>query len=337
MLRRDECVCRLCLLVFVSIILSGCGTKTLSTSATAGGAVAASPDPAPPILEMIKPEVTAESSSSGINLLLIRPGQFLMGTSCEDPRAQFQERPLHIAEIKQPYYLGTYEVTQAQYKFVMGINPSWFSAEGTGQNEVKDLDTSMFPIESLSWYDALRYLNTLSELELLSPYYSLTELEFRKGVLYSAVVKIEGGSGYRLPTEAEWEYACRAGSSDSWSFGDKPDAIDDYAVNDYLKSGQRTHPVGQKKPNALGFFDIHGNVAEMCADAFSEYSYRDPKPCDESVAAMHRVVRGGSWFNGPMLARCASRNGELAGNARNYLGLRVARTADLVLAASPAP
>lgn len=323
-------------LLFGHLVVGGCGSGDGSASKSPASKVQQKKSVTPrPELELVVPASAPETSSSKMELVLIQPGKFLMGSSEDDSRSQPQEHPLHIVEIKSPFYLGKYEVTQEQYHSVMGKNPSWFCAEGTGKNEVKELDTSQFPVESLSWYEALEYLNGLSRVEGLPPYYTLEEVELReyprenietpKQAIYSAKVTINGGPGYRLPTEHEWEYACRAGTDTAWSFGDSDAALDEFAVTGYLNSGQRAHQKGEKKPNVLGLFDIHGNVAELCADAFSEDSYRNTDLADESVKATHRVIRGGSWFNGPLLARCAARNGEQAGVPKNYVGFRVAR------------
>ena len=318
-------------------VLEGCGSGNASNSASKSPAQRQTSKTPRPELKLIVPQVSEETSSSNMELVLIQPGKFLMGSSEDDSRSLPQEHPLHIAEIKTPFYLGKYEVTQEQYHSVMGKNPSWFCSEGTGKNEVKGMDTRQFPVESISWYEAMEYLNALSRVEELPPYYTISNIEMKvyphenietpKEAINFAKVVINGGPGYRFPTEEEWEYACRAGTETAWSFGDSDAALDDFAVTGYLKSGQRAHQKGEKKTNAIGLFDIHGNVAEFCANAFSEEAYRISDPLDESVEATHRVVRGGSWFNGPLLARCSARNGEPVGFPKNYVGLRVARNA----------
>lgn len=325
-------------LLLGNFVVGGCGSGDASTATVPKSSAQQRKTVTPrPELELSVPETTEETSSSNIELVLIRPGKFLMGSSEDDSRSLPQEHPLHVAEVKAPFYLGKYEVTQEQYHSVMGKNPSWFSSEGTGKNEVKGMDTRQFPVESLSWYEAMEYLNSLSRVEGLPPYYALEDIELReyprenietpKEAIYSAKVIIHGGPGYRFPTEEEWEYACRAGTDNAWSFGDSDTALDEFAITGYLKSGQRAHQKGEKRANALGLFDMHGNVAEFCANAFFEDAYRIAEPTDESVEATHRVIRGGSWFNGPLLARCAARNGEPVGFPKNYVGLRVARNA----------
>jgi len=174
----------------------------------------------------------------------------------------------HEVTISKPFYMGVTEVTQAQYEAVMGKNPSYYKGATN-------------PVDQVSWDDATEFCKKLSE-------------KIRQAV--------------RLPTEAEWEYACRAGTQTAFSFGDDPSALGDYAWWDG-NSGATTHPVGQKRPNAWGLYDMHGNVWEWCADWFGEY----PKgpvtdPSGPATGSDIRVVRGGSWYDvGSVSFRCACR------------------------------
>ncbi|MBV8230594.1 MAG: SUMF1/EgtB/PvdO family nonheme iron enzyme, partial [Planctomycetaceae bacterium] len=151
------------------------------------------------------PEIT---NSLGMKLTLIPAGEFLMGSTDSDKEANDDEKPPHRVRITRPFYLGMYEVTQQEYETVMGGNPSWFSAQGGGMDRVAGQDTRRHPVESVSWNDAITFCNKLSEREGLRPYY-----RFGAGAQ-------SGGDRYRMPTEAEWEYACRAGSTTRYSFGD---------------------------------------------------------------------------------------------------------------------
>jgi len=195
--------------------------------------------------------------------------------------------PKHEVTISKPFYMGVTEVTQAQYQAVMGTNPSNFKGAAN-------------PVETVSWNDATEFCKKLSE-------------KTRQTV--------------RLPTEAEWEYACRAGTQTAYSFGDDPSALGDYAW--WVKnSGNTTHPVGQKKPNSWGLYDMHGNVWEWCADWLGEY----PKgpvtdPCGPATGSDSRVRRGGAgFFVGTVAFRCAFRFG-LDPSRRDFsLGFRCART-----------
>jgi formylglycine-generating enzyme required for sulfatase activity len=193
-------------------------------------------------------------TSIGIELKLIPPGTFTMGQAGGDK----DETP-HEVTLTKPFYMGVYEVTNAQWKRVMGSEPSnW-----------KDDDR---PVEQVSWDDANEFCRRLSALP----------------------EEKRAGRVYRLPTEAEWEYACRAGTTTKWSFGDDESGLGDYAWFGG-NSGSQTHPVGKKKPNAWGLFDMHGNVWEWCSDWSGDYAkgaVTDPQgPSGGSL----RVNRGGSW------------------------------------------
>ena len=196
----------------------------------------------------------------------------------------------HEVTLSKPFYMGVTEVTQAQYEAVMGANPSHFKGATN-------------PVEMVYWNDAAGFCKKLSE---------------------------KTRQTFRLPTEAEWEYACRAGTQTAYSFGDDPSALGDYAWWDW-NGGWTTHPVGQKRPNAWGLYDMHGNVWEWCADWFGEY----PKgpvtdPSGPATGSGARVVRGGAWdFVGTAVFRCAFRayndpSDRLDSHGR--LGFRCART-----------
>ena len=200
----------------------------------------------------------------------------------------------HEVALSKPFYLGVTEVTQAQYEAVMGANPS----------EYKDATT---PVESVSWDDAAQFCKRLSE-------------KTRQAV--------------RLPTEAEWEYACRADTQNEFSFGDDPSALGDYAWHGG-NSRNHPHPVGRKKPNAWGLYDMHGNVHEWCADWYGEYPKR-PVTTDPTGPASGtvRVLRGGSWgYDKPVNFRCADRQVSTPADRFRRNGFRVA----VSVPGSPAP
>jgi formylglycine-generating enzyme required for sulfatase activity len=243
---------------------------------------------------------TIEVNSIGVRLALIPSGEFLMGTPDADKGAQNNHRePQHKARITRPFYLGVTEVTQGQYRAVTGDNPSNYK----GSDDL--------PVEQVSWNDAIAFCNKLSEREGLKAYY-----KFGAG-------EQSGGDGYRLPTEAEWEYACRAGASTRYSFGDDDASLGEYA---WFKgnSTDRTHPVGQKRPNKFGLYDMHGNVEEWCWDRYYRDSARHPS------LASFRVVRGGSLIDDPILPslRSAYRDGDPPESCGHCLGFRVARGAN---------
>jgi len=212
-----------------------------------------------------------EKLPKGVTLEMVGlpAGQFLMGSPDSDPDADKSEKPQHLVKVNS-FAIGKYPVTQAQYEAVMGKNPSNF--KNNPQN----------PVEWVYWNDAQAFCKKLSQIT---------------------------GKTYRLPTEAEWEYACRAGTTTRFYFGDHANQLGDYAWYDG-NSQYTTHPVGQKKPNAWGLYDMSGNVWEWCEDNW-HYNYENA-PRDGSAWLTNdnddRILRGGSWFNFPYDCRSAYRN-----------------------------
>ncbi len=227
-----------------------------------------------------------------LTMVLIPPGEFMMGSTAEE-QAKFleeakadndrkdgwavtripDETPQHPVRITKPFYLGKYEVTQAQWLSVMGNNPSWWK------------DNPTHPVETVSWDDIQPFLANLNE----------------------------GSSGKKLtfvlPTEAQWEFACRAGTTTPYYGGESADDVDQYGWSD-PNSGGKTHPVGKLKPNAFGLYDMQGNVWEWCADLFAK-DYYDQAPVDDPSgpsAGLERAFRGGGWSYGPWRCRSAYRD-----------------------------
>jgi serine/threonine protein kinase len=265
-------------------------------------------------------------NSIGMTFKLIPEGAFMMGTPNESTDAGHSfEKPLHRARISKPFYLGVHEVTQAEYKAVMGQNPSHFAATGPGKDKIAGQSTEQYPVEGVSWLNAVLFCNILSETEGKKPFYEIDADAIR--------VPDWNGPGYRLPTEAEWEFACRsnAPAGARWSFGDSPSELGEYAwFSD--NSDSQTHPVCQKKANGLGLFDMHGNVAEWCwdwyvADYYSRSTPNDPTgSIRASIVPVHvdgyracRIFRGGNCMTEPGYTRSASRNW----NAQEYRTLNV--------------
>jgi formylglycine-generating enzyme required for sulfatase activity len=266
-----------------------------------------SPEPAPPSrkTQPPSPQPTREwTNSIGIKFALIPAGTFLMGSTDADEDAWYDEKPQHEVRITRPFYLGVHEVTQGQYQAVMGQNPSQFK----GSDDL--------PVERVSWLDAIRFCNKLSEREGRKSCYRIE----------GDAVIIAGGDGYRLPTEAEWEYACRAGTTTRFSFGDDENALGQYAW--YSDNANRqTHPVGEKPPNGFGLYDMHGNVWEWCGDVYDAgYYMRLPAvdPLGPGLAAP-RVIRGGSWPYDPRRCRSANRLWITPDNRDSGVGFRLAR------------
>jgi formylglycine-generating enzyme required for sulfatase activity len=237
------------------------------------------------------------TNSLGMKLVLIPKGTFTMGSPVEEDDAHDDEEQ-HEVTIDKEYWLGVYEVTQGQYEKVMGRNPSRFK-----NREVRKSDSSTHPVENVSWEDAVEFCKRLSE----SP------------------EEARAGRVYRLPTEAEWEYACRAGSKAAYCFGENVMSLGDYAWFS-VNSQERTNPVGEKKPNAWGIHDMHGNVWEWCSDWYSRY----PKgPVTDPLgprSGVERVIRGGSWNLRAAFCRSAGRPTSKPSSRYDYLGFRVAMT-----------
>jgi formylglycine-generating enzyme required for sulfatase activity len=221
----------------------------------------------------------------------IRAGKFLMGSPDSDGYAPSEENPQHLVRITRPFYLGVYPVTQSQYEALMGSNPSGFQGKGSR------------PVEQVSWEDANTYCRKLSE----------------------AMREMWRGLVCRLPTEAEWEYACRAGTNTRYCFGEDAARLGEHAWFADNASGT-THPVGQKEPNAWGLYDMHGNVWEWCLDWYDE-KYCAGGPVDDPAGptqASFRVRRGGGWDDGAGDCRSASRSRYVPAGRRDDLGFRVA-------------
>ncbi|MCY2999902.1 MAG: formylglycine-generating enzyme family protein [Planctomycetota bacterium] len=222
------------------------------------------------------------TNSIGMKLVLIPKGQFMTGSPRYEEGGSEYETHQHEVEISQEYYLGVYEVTQAQYMRVMGTNPSWFTEDteavlrnglgadprwfkkSSGQRSV----SAVHPVERVSWEDAVEFCKKLSELP-----------EEKKT-----------GRTYRLPTEAEWAHACLAGSKSAWSYFDKDSDLLDYAWFGGNSKGH-SHPVGEKKPNEWGLYDMYGNVWEWCSDLNGAYP-------EGAKGGWFRVARGGGWGGG---------------------------------------
>jgi len=256
----------------------------------------------------------------------IEAGSFTMGQhDIEDAS------PPHRVTITKGFYMGIHTVTQEQYLKVMGENPSHFtSSPAHGEEQAKR------PVESVNWYHAIAFCNRLSILQGLAPAYGV------KGVsgadadewlhsrvpeysdVWDAVTADWNAAGYRLPTEAEWEYAARARTATQWSFGDTEDFIRDYAWYNG-NSGEKTHQVGLKKPNAWGLYDMHGNVWEECWDWDEEYTMNAETDPWGAFSGDFRVIRGGSFSNSPVLARSVLRLGNPPDFRGFNLGFRVVR------------
>lgn len=215
----------------------------------------------------------AFTNTIGMEFIAIPAGRFLMGASKQVTGAYDAEKPQHAVAISKPFSLGKYEVTQAQWEAVMGSNPYTLDRSNPYYNVpgMKERITRPTHPATVSWLDAQEFIKRLNAKE--------------------------GHNRYRLPTEAEWEYAARAGTTTAYSFGDNIRDLSRYAWHgeDFAKGG--THPVGQKLPNPWGLYDVHGNAWEWMQDFYSESYYAKSPAADPKGPASGRqhVVRGGSW------------------------------------------
>ncbi len=228
---------------------------------------------------------TYVTNTIGMTFVLIPRGDFIMGSPAGAQQRQSDERQ-HKVTITRRFYLQSTEVTQIQWKSIMGNNPSEFK----GDNH---------PVENISWNDAKAFIEKLN--------------------------RSEDTDKYRLPTEAEWEYACRAGSPTGYSFGSSDLQASAYAWYS-SNSSKQTHPVAEKKPNAWGLYDMHGNVWEWCEDWYGDYPERHvTDPEGHRRGWWVRIFRGGAWCDDVRNIRSACRDGFEPGYKDYDVGFRVVR------------
>lgn len=297
-------------LALLLVASAGCGPKPETATTPAAESVAASSgatpgSAAPRSADAATPEPTARVAppAQGSDLILVVRGKFMMGDKEE------VDAPPHEVTVG-PFLIDKNLVTQEQYQRVMGENPSRWKGDKN-------------PVESVRWSDAVRFCNKRSEAERLKPCYDLASwtCDF-------------AANGYRLPTEAEWEFACRAGSTTAYFFGDSPAKLGTYAWFD-KNAGGRPRPVGQKQPNAWGLHDMCGNVWQWCNDFYQvDYYATAPKEDPRGPnAGDKKVVRGGAWRFGAETCRSGYRYNESPGYADvcfgyDIYGFRCVRKAD---------
>lgn len=258
--------------------------------------------------------LAAAQAHAADSLVLIKGGIFDMGSPISENRREKDEMQ-HRVTISS-FHMGVHEVTQKEYRDLMGSDPSQFKGDN-------------LPVENVSWYDAVTYCNARSAAEGLNPAYVVSGTGDTRRVVWN-----REANGYRLPTEAEWEYACRAGTTTPFSTGgnvtvEQANYYGTYPYDGY-PSGQyrsRTVPVGSFSPNAWGLYDMHGNVWEWCWDWYGPYV--DGAVADPAGAASgtYRVNRGGGWNDFGRHLRSAYRAAYPPENKTFNLGFRIARNA----------
>ena len=219
------------------------------------------------------------------------------GFTMESTTSTIEYPNSRYAFIEKPFLLGQMEVTQELFECVLGYNTSYFNDKNIYFQQNRRIrlgDTSKYPIENVSWYDAVYFCNQLSLLQGLEPYYDIPIDKIEKGskdypnnITYMEVSPILGGNGYRLPNEKEWEYASKAGSSNTYAGCNTRKSLSEYAWFGETQHEGTTHPVATKKPNEWGFYDMSGNVEEWCQDANSTRI--------GSIIADQKITRGGSY------------------------------------------
>ena len=224
----------------------------------------------------------------GMEFIPIPPGSFRMGGDKHLEQAEDHENPIHTVRFSKPILMGKHAVTQRQWSEVMDGNPSGFKDD-------------LRPVETVSWNDVQDFIEALNIRE--------------------------GRKGYRLPTEAEWEYAARAGSEGAYAFGSETVRLEEFAW--YKKNSRnRTHPVGQLSPNAWGLYDMHGNVHEWCLDWFDRRYYSQSTSAEPVGPAegLAKSLRGGDWGSEGWYCRCASRSLSSPDRRSNRVGFRLVCT-----------
>jgi formylglycine-generating enzyme required for sulfatase activity len=239
--------------------------------------------------------IFAQQNSVPDGFVRINGGTFTMGSHANEPERRDSEGPQRQIMVSS-FYMGKYEVTQKEYQEIMGTNPSYFKGDN-------------LPVEQVSWFDAVEYCNKRSQKEGLPPAYTISGSADNRTVTWN-----RNANGYRLPTEAEWEYACRAGTTTPFNTGNitttnQANYNGNYPYNNNAKGiyRQKTTDVGSFTPNAWGLYDMHGNVYEWCWDWYGDYTSEAQANPVGAVSGSFRVIRGGSWVSFWRTLRSANR------------------------------
>jgi formylglycine-generating enzyme required for sulfatase activity len=293
---------------------AGDGTKPLSIIITGGG--------------NNEPEIGG--------MVWIQGGTFTMGSPTGEADRYLDETQHEVT--LTGFYMGKHPVTQAQYEAVTGSsNPSAYSSGGYRAPYVTGLDTANFPVEQVTWYDAVEFCNKLSEQEGLTKVYTITSRWPTAGhpITGGTVTPNWSANGYRLPTEAQWEYACRAGTTTAFNTGnnittEQANYNGQYPYNDNPEGiyRERTTEVGTFAPNTLGLYDMHGNVYEWCWDLYGNYATGTQTDPTGAFSGFNRVRRGGSFFSEGHELRSAYRTNDTPSFYIFNTGFRIVRPAE---------
>jgi formylglycine-generating enzyme required for sulfatase activity len=285
-------------------------------------------DKIPELVQMMMRAMTGGGNPPGEGpapekFVRIEGGTFTMGSPANEPERTSDEVQ-HQVTVRS-FYMGKYQVTQAEYETVMGTNPSYFQG-------------SNLPVENVSWYDAIEYCNRLSQREELSLAYTIDKNRSDPNNTSDyddvrwLVTWNPNANGYRLPTEAEWEYACRAGTTTPFSTGNNITTSNanyngNYPYNNKSKGTyrERTTAVGSFAPNPWGLYDMHGNVYEWCWDWYGSYSSGAQTDPRGAVSGYYRVGRGGYWSGDGRYLRSASRLNNNQSSRGDSTGFRLVR------------
>jgi len=268
--------------------------------------------------------VYAQQNTAPDGFVWIQGGTFTMGSPAKEPE-RFDNEIQHRVTVSS-FFMGKYEVTQKEYQEIMGTNPSHFKGDN-------------LPVENVNWYDAIEYCNKRSQREGLTPAYTIdkNQIDPNNNNRYEndekwTVTWNGNANGYRLPTEAEWEYACRAGRRTPFSTGnnittDQANYNGKYPYNNNANGTNRdkTTPAGSFASNAWGLYDMHGNVFEWCWDWTGRYASEPQADPLGASSGSTRAGRGGSWGNTGRSLRSADKQGVPPNYRANYIGFRLVR------------
>ena len=280
----------------------------------------------------VGPVVGAPTVAPELDLVSIPSGIFMMGSPEGTPDSHANERPVREVTISS-FYMGRFPVTQGEWYDVMETDPSYFHS-GHSAIVAAGANWRNLPVERVNWYDALVFSNRLSIMRGLSPAYSIGgstnpddwgSVPMTSNATWNAVMIVPGSTGYRLPTEAQWEFAARGGhgSPGNFTFSGSNNAAE--VAWHSANSGNRTHEVGRLRPNALGLYDMSGNVSELVWDWFGTYPSMAQTNPTGATSGNFRMTRGGGWNFGHLIIRSTTRSTVDPNFGGNNIGIRVVR------------